>query len=83
MPNVELSNEQVIALINQMPLEHKLSLWQSVATDAQRLRDERMREAENKMRALCAERGVDWDAMDDEQRLSFVDDLIHEDRQLS
>lgn len=32
------------------------------------------------MRRLCAERGLNWDAMTEEERESFVDDLIHEYR---
>ena len=35
---------------------------------------------EEQLRRLCAERGLNWDTMSSEQRESFIDDLIHEDR---
>ncbi len=38
-------------------------------------------DAEAQFRDLCASRGLDWDMMTDEERISFVDDLIHEDRE--
>ena len=40
-----------------------------------------MKYAESKVRQLCAERGLDWDAMDEDERLYFINDIIHEDRE--
>ena len=37
--------------------------------------------AEAQLRKLCASRDLDWDAMNEEERERFVDDLIHEDRE--
>lgn len=37
--------------------------------------------AEAQLRKLCASRGLDWDRMSNEERIDFVDDLIHEDRE--
>ncbi len=37
--------------------------------------------AEAQLRKLCVSRGLDWDAMNEEERERFVDDLIHEDRE--
>ena len=36
--------------------------------------------AEAQLRKLSASRSLDWDKMTDEERMDFVDDLIHEDR---
>ena len=36
--------------------------------------------AEAQLRKLSASRGLDWDRMSDEERIYFVDNLIHEDR---
>lgn len=36
---------------------------------------------EARFRELCASRNLDWDMMTDEERINFVDDLIHEDRE--
>ena len=37
--------------------------------------------AEAQLLKLSASRGLDWDKMTDEERIDFVDDLIHEDRE--
>ena len=43
-------------------------------------REATLRAGERQLHKLAAERGFDWGKMDDEQRLAFVDDLLHEDR---
>ena len=40
-----------------------------------------MDSAEVQLRKLSTSRGLDWDMMTDEERIDFVDDLIHEDRE--
>ncbi|MDE0010688.1 MAG: hypothetical protein OXU36_06070 [Candidatus Poribacteria bacterium] len=40
--------------------------------------DALMDSAEEQLRKLCADRGLDWEAMIETDRLNFVDDLIHE-----
>ncbi len=37
--------------------------------------------AEAQLRKLSASRSLDWDKMTDEERIDFVDDLIHEERE--
>ena len=32
-----------------------------------------------KVRQLCAERGLDWDAMSEQAREDFIDEGVHED----
>ena len=39
-----------------------------------------MDRAEAQLRKLSTSRNLDWDMMTDEERINFVDDLIHEDR---
>ena len=48
--------------------------------NAQGDREENLRRGEERLRQLAAERGFDWRSMGEEDRLAFVDDLIHEDR---
>jgi len=50
-----------------------------MACASQARREPRMDFAEEQLRRLCAERGLDWNAMTDEEREAFVDDLMHED----
>ena len=58
-----------------------ITVLKVLGKEARAGRAERMKYAESKVRELCAERGLDWDAMDDEERLYFVNDLVHEDRE--
>ncbi len=83
MPTLELTDEQVVALVKQLSPERKRAVLLTLAEDARARREERLDYAEAQLRQLCAERGLDWDAMSEEEREAFVDDLVHEDRQCS
>lgn len=80
MPTLELTDEQVVALIKQLSPERKKSALLALAEDARARREERMGYAESQLRQLCAQRGLNWDAMSEEEREAFIDNLIHEDR---
>ncbi len=80
MASVELTTEQVIELVRQLPPERKRKLLLTMATDAQSSQDERMAIAEQSLRRLSIERGLNWDTMTDDEREALADDLIHEDR---
>jgi hypothetical protein len=79
MPTMTLSNNQVVDLIKQLPPEDKRTALFVLAEEASIQHQERMAYAESQLRQLCAERGLDWDAMSEEEREIFIDDLLHED----
>lgn len=81
MAILELSDQQVVGLLKQLPPAQKRAALLTLAEDAARGREERMVYAESQVRQLCERRGVDWDAMSDEARETLIDDLVHEDRQ--
>ena len=78
---LELTTEQVIDFLQQMPPKEKLTVLKALAKEARAGRAEQMKYAESKVRELCAERGLDWDAMTEDERLYFIDDIVHEDRE--
>ena len=80
---LELTTEQVIDLVQQMPPEEKFLVVRALTKETPTEREEQMKYAESKVRKLCAERGLDWDAMTDDERLYFIDDIVHEDRECS
>ena len=80
---LELTTEQVIDLVQQMPPEEKFLVVRALTKETPAEREERMKYAESKVRELCAERGLDWDAMTEEERLFFIDDIVHEDREFN
>ena len=80
MASVELTNEQVVELVRQLPAEAKREVLLALAGDSQTGRGERMALATVQLRKRAGDRGLSWDAMSDKERQALVDDLIHEDR---
>ena len=78
MSVLELTDEQVISLVRQLPATRKREALLALAEDAEARHDERMCIAETQLRRLCAERGMDWDRLPEDQREEFVDSLLHE-----
>jgi hypothetical protein len=78
MSVLELSDEQVISLVRQLPAGRKRAALLALAQDAQMRREERLRLGEAQMRRACAERGRDWDRLTEDEREAFVNDLLHE-----
>ena len=80
MASVELTTEQVVDLVRQLPPQSKRELLLALAGDVRSSRDARMAYAEEQLRRVCAEKGLDWDAMSEDERETFADELVHEDR---
>lgn len=78
MPDLTLTDRQVIELIKQLPFENQYSLLLEIAREAAQKREERMNYAEKQLKSLCQHRGLNWDEMSEEDKISFVDDLVHE-----
>lgn len=55
-----------------------ITLTDIQAQSAQARRDERRAHAEAQLRRRAAERGRDWDALGEDEREAFIDDLLHE-----
>jgi len=80
MPSLEITNEQVVELVRRLPPDEKRAALLALAEGAASRREERMAYAESRLRRLSAERGLEWEAMTEQEREDFVDDLVHEDR---
>lgn len=78
---VELTTDQVVGFVQQMPPEERRTLLLAIAEQAAANREARIDRAEAQFRQLCTDRGLDWDVMTEAERENFVDDLIHEDRE--
>lgn len=79
MSVLELTDEQVISLVRQLPAERKRDALLALAQESPACRDERLRFGEAQLRLLCSERGLDWDRLSEDQREEFVNRLLHED----
>jgi hypothetical protein len=80
MPTVELTDEQVLSLVRQLPPVRQRAALLALAAGAAERRVERMEYAETQLRRICAERGLDWDKLSEDEREALIDDLVHEDR---
>ena len=78
MPMLELSDEQVVQLFTQLSPERKREVLLVLASEADLRRDERFAQAQTQLRRLSRERGLNWDAMTEDERELFVDDLLHD-----
>ena len=78
---VELTTDQVVGFVQQMPAQERRALLLAIAEQTAANREARIDHAEAQLRQLCTDRGLDWDAMTEAERENFVDDLIHEDRE--
>ena len=79
MPTLTVTDDQVIELIKQLSPERKHAILFALAKDTAE-RGGRMAYAEEQLRRLCTERGLNWDSLSEEERETFIDDLVHEDR---
>ena len=78
---VKLTTQQVIDFIQQMPGEERLAVVLALAKESLPKHSERMKSLESNVERICAERGLDWKAMTDEERQDFINDVVHEDRE--
>ncbi len=78
MSVLELSDEQVISLVRQLPAARRRTALLALAQDSQGRRDERLRLGESQLRQACVERGLNWDRLSEDEREAFVNDLLHE-----
>jgi len=77
---LELTTEQIVALYAQMDAQVQRTVLYTLAASASAKRQERMGLVEVALRRRTAERGLNWDTMDEDERLTFIDNLVHEDR---
>jgi len=80
MPILELTEEQVVDLVRQLPPERQRAALLALAAGAGQRRQERAKYAEEQLRRVSAERGLNWDTMSEDEREALIDDLVHEDR---
>jgi hypothetical protein len=79
MPIVTLSNEQVVELVKQLPVEQQVEVFRLLLLHQWGRWESLSRYGSDKARLVAQERGHDWDAMTEEEREDFIDNVVHED----
>lgn len=77
MPKLELSVSQVIELVKQLPKEDKSAVFRALSREKDMSRDEQSEQEEQKLRALSAQQGLDWDRLSEDDRDVLAKKLLH------
>ena len=78
MPNLTLSNEQVIELVKQLPEDQKQEVYKILILSQSHRWESLSNYAIDKARIVAKERGYDWDTMTEEEKEEFIDNIVHE-----
>ncbi|MFQ5799825.1 MAG: hypothetical protein ACE5H0_14185 [Bacteroidota bacterium] len=73
-----LHESQVIELTRQLSLTGKQAVLQTLIPGLGRF-EALVDYGGERIRALCRERGIDWDGLPEEEREQLIDDLLHEE----
>jgi len=73
-----VSEHQVVALAKQLTTNGKRMLLQNLIPEMDAL-DRLVDYGDQRIRAICAGRGVDWDGLSEDQRMHLLDEMMHED----
>jgi len=68
---------QVIELVRQLSPEGKRIVLQVLIPDLDQF-EALVDYGDKRIRALCAQRGIDWGTLSEEERQTLIDDLLHE-----
>ncbi len=79
MPILTLSNEQVVDLVKQLPVGQQLEVFKFLLLQQWDRWALVSNYGVDKIRLIARERGCNWDAMTEDERETFIDDMVHED----
>ena len=77
MITVEIPEQQVISMVEQLSVSAKHEVLTRLIADYDQW-NSMVDSAEQRMHILSAERGLDWDSIDENQRFQLIDTLLHE-----
>ncbi len=78
MPVLQIGTEQLMELIQQLEPEERIQLLLRLAEQVKKRMKQHRAYAEQQLRAIANERGLNWDTMSEEERTEFVGELLHE-----
>ncbi len=79
MATLILSDEQVVELVKQLSLEQQAQVFRFLLLRQWSKWESLSHYGVDKVRLVAQERGYNWDVMSEEERESFIDDVVHED----
>jgi hypothetical protein len=79
MPMLSLSNQQVIELVQQLPAIQQVELFRFLLHQQWGEWESLSQYGHHQAKFVAQERGYQWGNMTEDERESFIDDLVHED----
>ena len=79
MQTSQLTNEQAVQIIKQLSPQGKRAILVALAEEHEKQREALLDYGDQRIRNICAQRGIDWTSLTDEEREQFIDKLLHED----
>lgn len=79
MPILTLSNEQVVELVKQLPVEQQVEVFRFLLLQQWGKWESLSSYGAEKARLVAQERGHNWDTMTEEEHEDFIDSVVHED----
>jgi len=74
---LEIPESQVVDWVQRVSPEAKRAILRTLIPQFEEFED-LVDYGNRRIRALCAERGLDWDGLSEHERERLVDDLLHE-----
>ena len=78
MVTLTLDDKQVLDLVRQLPDERRDWLFQQLLQDEWPAWTELAGYGRNRVRAVAATRGVNWDSLGDKEQEDLIDTLMHD-----
>ncbi|KGF71545.1 hypothetical protein DO97_17705 [Neosynechococcus sphagnicola sy1] len=79
MATLILSDEQVIELVKQLPVEQQVEVFRFLLLQQWGKWESLSRYGAEKARLVAQKKDLDWDLMTEGEREVFIDDVVHED----
>lgn len=74
---LEIPESQIVDSVKRVSPEAKRAILRALIPRLDEFED-LVDRGDQRIRALCAERGLDWDALSEDERQRLIDDLLHE-----
>ena len=75
--NIKIPESQIVELVQQISPAAKRAVLRTLIPQLDEL-EYLVDYGNQQIRALCVERGLDWDSMSEDERKQLVDELLHE-----
>ncbi|MBW4688940.1 MAG: hypothetical protein KME40_28580 [Komarekiella atlantica HA4396-MV6] len=79
MPTLNLTNEQVVELVKQLPTEQQVEVFKFLLLQQWRQWESLSLYGADRARLVAQEHDCNWDTMTEKEREAFIDEVVHED----